>query len=56
MSHGVQPGHKIGEQFYVRQDSTRAYYFELGSTTHLTLRWLIMQTRSGRWQPQLGWM
>lgn len=23
------PGHKLGEQFYVRQDNTRAYYFTL---------------------------
>lgn len=24
-------GHKLAEQFYVRQDGTRAYYFSLGN-------------------------
>ena len=24
------PGHKLSENFYVRQDGTRAYYFSLG--------------------------
>ena len=25
------PGHKLSENFYVRQDGTRAYYFSLGN-------------------------
>lgn len=30
------PGHKISENFYVRQDGTRAYYFSEGMTHRLT--------------------
>lgn len=30
------PGHKLSENFYVRQDGTRAYYFTTGTVkTHL---------------------
>jgi len=29
------PGHKLAENFYVRQDGTRAYYFDTGIATLL---------------------
>lgn len=36
------PGHKISENFYVRQDGTRAYYFSEG--TNLFFEHINMDT------------
>ena len=43
------PGHKISENFYVRQDGTRAYYFSEGMThRHLTNVSLYMHREDSR--------
>ena len=37
------PGHKLEENFYVRQDGTRAYYFSLGMVLCYLLSMSLMQ-------------